>query len=89
MRHQELRRTYVVGETGYDSDPDLVCSYREMGICSDEEMVEEAHVCHGLIRSVLIHVIVATGYSQTCQAWTASFPPPVGVEKAATAAVVG
>jgi hypothetical protein len=35
-------------ETWYHSDPDLVGTNWQMWICSDKEVVKQAHVCHGL-----------------------------------------
>jgi hypothetical protein len=42
------RATYIVCKTWYDGNPDLICTDGQMRICSDEEVVEQAHVGHGL-----------------------------------------
>jgi hypothetical protein len=40
--------TYIVCKTWDDGNPDLISTHWQMGIGSDEEMVKQTHVGHGL-----------------------------------------
>jgi hypothetical protein len=60
-------------ETWYDCDPYLVCTDWKMWICSDEEVVEQAHISHGLLTvSSCQTAPVLEEHSQTCLASIAS-----------------
>jgi hypothetical protein len=75
-------------ETWYDCDPYLVCTDWKMWICSNEEVVEQAHISHGLL--TVSSYQTARGraeHSRTCLASIASCLLLVDAEMEVTAAL--
>ena len=65
-RQVKRSSTYVVCETRYHSDPDLVSADRQVWICSDEEVVKQAHVCHGLTWLGVVAAYVCLKITHEC-----------------------
>jgi hypothetical protein len=62
-------------KTWYNGNPNPICTYGQVWICCDQEMVEQAHVGHRLQQSDIASVdVVPQDYLRTCLAWIADCP---------------
>jgi hypothetical protein len=41
---ERTSRAYIMGETWYDRNPNLICPDWQVWVCSNQEMMEQAHV---------------------------------------------
>lgn len=60
------RTTHVMRKTGNDGNPDLISTNREMWIRSNEEVVEQTHIGHGLSSLDVVTMYVCLTITHEC-----------------------